>query len=99
MKRVLDAPMASVERQQLLRTDLCAALAADQIDPLDGGLVFGDMKDFTLHASDLGCLKQRQIAVELAAGPDTSGFHPTVRLVQRLMRRGRPPSGGWRCRP
>jgi len=29
---VFDAPMATVDRQQLLRAGLCAALAADQTD-------------------------------------------------------------------
>jgi len=88
VQTVLNAPMASVEDQQLCGTRFGAALAANQIDALEGRLVFSDVEDLALHAGNLGRVGKRQIPVELITDPDTPGFHAPMRLVSRDVPRG-----------
>ena len=96
---VLDAPMPAVECEQLLGAGLCTGLAADQVDPLEAGLVAADLEDFALDAGHLSRMRKFQIVVEPLAGPDAAYFHAAMRLVESdVLRGGRPPCGGLRCR-
>jgi hypothetical protein len=48
---------------------------------------------------DLLVMGELNISLELAAGPDSSGFDPAMSFVYRFMLRGgKPPYGGFRCR-
>ena len=96
---VLDAPMPTVERQQLFGAGLCTGLAADQAGPLQAGLVGADREDFALDAGHLRGMREVHIAAQPLAGPDAARFRAAMSLVESDELRGeRPPSGGLRCR-
>ncbi len=99
VQSILDAPMATVERQQLCRVGLSPSLAADQIDALNAGCVFADLKHLALHTGDLLCIGKAHIAVEQLATPNAPRLYPTMTLVQSDMLKGEmPPCGGWQYR-
>jgi hypothetical protein len=63
VQAVLDGPMAPVLRQEARGTGLCTMLARDEIDPLEGGLVFSDREDLALDTGHLGRIGKRYIPV------------------------------------
>jgi hypothetical protein len=91
--------MPPVQCEQLLGAGLCTGLAADEVNPLEAGLLAADLEDFALDAGNLSRMRKFQIVVEPLAGPDAACFDAAMRLLDSDVLRGeRPPCGGLRCR-